>query len=113
MALSAIAVAVGAIMYWAVAYQGNGVRVSSVGLLLAIFGILKVVTYAVGLIFMFIGAFGLGISIIICAMSVESGRRHSTGRRITGPGDLSALLAEPGIHSPSNGIEKASDALTT
>lgn len=39
MALSAIATAVGAIMYWAVTYQGHGFRLSTVGVILMIAGI--------------------------------------------------------------------------
>jgi hypothetical protein len=38
MALSAIAAAAGAIMYWAVTYQGHGFRLSTVGLILMIAG---------------------------------------------------------------------------
>lgn len=39
MVLSAIATAVGAIMYWAVTYQGTGFRLSTVGVILMIAGI--------------------------------------------------------------------------
>ena len=39
MVLSAIATAVGAIMYWAVTYQGHGFRLSTVGVILMIAGI--------------------------------------------------------------------------
>ena len=39
MVLSAIATAVGAIMYWAVTYQGHGFRFSTVGVILMIAGI--------------------------------------------------------------------------
>lgn len=38
MVLSVIAAAVGAIMYWAVTYQGHGFRFSTVGLILMIAG---------------------------------------------------------------------------
>ena len=38
MVLSAIAAAAGAIMYWAVTYQGHGFRMSTVGLILMIAG---------------------------------------------------------------------------
>ena len=38
MVLSAIAAAAGAIMYWAVTYQGTGFRLSTVGLILMIAG---------------------------------------------------------------------------
>jgi hypothetical protein len=39
MVLSAIATAAGAIMYWAVTYQGTGFRLSTVGVILMIAGI--------------------------------------------------------------------------
>ena len=39
MVLSAIATVVGAIMYWAVTYQGHGFRFSTVGVILMIAGI--------------------------------------------------------------------------
>jgi hypothetical protein len=38
MVLSAITTAVGAIMYWAVTYQGTGFRLSTVGIILMIVG---------------------------------------------------------------------------
>ena len=38
MVLSAIAATAGAIMYWAVTYQGTGFRLSTVGLILMIVG---------------------------------------------------------------------------
>jgi hypothetical protein len=39
MVLSAIATAAGAIMYWAVTYQGTGFRLSTVGVILMIAGV--------------------------------------------------------------------------
>jgi hypothetical protein len=38
MAVSAVSVAVGAIMYWAITYQGTGFRFSTVGVILMIVG---------------------------------------------------------------------------
>jgi hypothetical protein len=68
MALSAIAAAAGAIMYWAVTYQGHGFRLSTVGLIL-----------------MIAGAAGFVVSTIIFAISrreVGTGR-HSMSREST------------------------------
>jgi hypothetical protein len=68
MALSAIAAAAGAIMYWAVTYQGHGFRLSTVGLIL-----------------MIAGAAGLVVSTIVFAVSrreVGTGR-HSMSRETT------------------------------
>jgi len=68
MVLSAIAAAAGAIMYWAVTYQGTGFRLSTVGLIL-----------------MIAGAFGFVVSAIVFATSrrqVSSGT-HSMDREVT------------------------------
>ena len=68
MALSAIAAAAGAIMYWAVTYQGHGFRLSTVGLIL-----------------MIAGAAGFVVSTIVFAVSrreVGTGR-HSMSRETT------------------------------
>jgi hypothetical protein len=66
MALSAIAAAAGAIMYWAVTYQGAGFRLSTVGIIL-----------------MIAGAFGFVVSAIVFAVSRGPGRtnRHSMDRQ--------------------------------
>jgi uncharacterized membrane protein YciS (DUF1049 family) len=40
MVLSVIATAAGAIMYWAVTYQGTGFRLSTVGIILMIAGVI-------------------------------------------------------------------------
>src|SRR5664279_6649632 len=62
MVLSAISVAVGAIMYWAVTYQGHGFRLSTVGVIL-----------------MVVGAIGLVISTIVFATSRRpAGARNRT-----------------------------------
>lgn len=68
MALSAIVAAAGAIMYWAVTYQGHGFRLSTVGLIL-----------------MIAGAAGFVVSTIVFAVSrreVGTGR-HSMSRETT------------------------------
>ena len=67
MVLSAIAAAVGAIMYWAVTYQGTGFRMSTVGLIL-----------------MIAGAFGFVVSAIIFVVSrnPERAPRHTLDRRV-------------------------------
>ncbi len=52
MGFSTVAIAAGAIMYWAVTYQGKGFRFSTVGVIL-----------------MVVGAIGLVISTIVFAMS--------------------------------------------
>jgi hypothetical protein len=68
MVLSAIAAVAGAIMYWAVTYQGTGFRLSTVGLIL-----------------MIAGAFGFVVSAIIFGASrrqVSTGA-HSMDREVT------------------------------
>jgi hypothetical protein len=68
MVLSAIVGAVGAIMYWAVTYQGTGFRLSTVGLIL-----------------MIVGAFGFVVSAIVFGVSrgPVSGGRHEMNRQVT------------------------------
>jgi hypothetical protein len=61
MVLSAISVTVGAIMYWAVTYQGHGFRLSTVGLIL-----------------MLVGAGGFVVSAIVFGMSRSSESTHHT-----------------------------------
>jgi hypothetical protein len=67
MVLSAIVAAVGAIMYWAITYQGTGFRLSTVGVIL-----------------MIAGAFGFVASAIIFAVSRGPGRTptHSMDRQV-------------------------------
>jgi len=67
MVLSAIAAAAGAIMYWAVTYQGTGFRLSTVGLIL-----------------MIAGAFGFVVSAIIFSVSRNpvGGKRHEMNRQV-------------------------------
>ena len=66
MVLSAISVAVGAIMYWAVTYQGHGFRLSTVGIIL-----------------MIVGAAGFVVSSIVFGVSRGSvgSSRHSLDRQ--------------------------------
>ena len=66
MGFSTVAIAAGAIMYWAVTYQGHGFRFSTVGV-----------------IPMVVGAIGLVISTIVFAVSRRpaGGRRHAYDRQ--------------------------------
>jgi hypothetical protein len=68
MVLSAIAAAAGAIMYWAITYQGTGFRLSTVGVIL-----------------MIAGAFGFVVSAIVFAVSrsPERSTKHSLDRQVT------------------------------
>jgi len=67
MVLSAIAAAAGAIMYWAVTYQGHGFRMSTVGLIL-----------------MIAGAAGFVVSAIVFGISRGSESTHHTlDRQVT------------------------------
>jgi phosphate/sulfate permease len=68
MVFSTVAAVAGAIMYWAVTYQGTGFRLSTVGLIL-----------------MIAGAFGFVVSAIVFATSrrqVSTGT-HSIDRQVT------------------------------
>lgn len=79
MVFSAVAAAAGAIMYWAVTYQGTGVRLSTIGLIL-----------------MIAGAFGFVVSSIIFATSrrqVGTGA-HSIDRQVTDSQGRSSSLHE-------------------
>jgi hypothetical protein len=79
MVLSAISVAVGAIMYWAVTYQGHGFRLSTVGLIL-----------------MIVGAAGFVVSSIVFGVSRGSvgSSRHSLDRRVVDPDGRSSSVHE-------------------
>jgi len=80
MVLSAIATAVGAIMYWAVTYQGHGFRLSTVGVILMIAGIAGFVVSSI--------VFG------VSRQSIGSGH-HSMDRQVTDPqGHTSSLHEE-------------------
>lgn len=80
MVLSAIAAVAGAIMYWAVTYQGTGFRLSTVGIIL-----------------MIAGAVGFVVSSIVFASSrqaVGSGH-HSLDRQVDdGQGHTSSVHEE-------------------
>jgi len=67
MVLSAIAAVAGAVMYWAITYQGTGFRLSTVGVIL-----------------MIAGALGFIVSAIIFAVSrgPERTQRHSLDRQV-------------------------------
>lgn len=76
MVLSAIAAAAGAIMYWAVTYQGHGFRLSTVGLIL-----------------MIAGAAGFVVSAIIFGMSrSDVSSHHTVDREVTDPQGRSSSL---------------------
>ena len=79
MVLSAIAAAAGAIMYWAVTYQGTGFRLSTVGVILMIAGIA-----------------GFIVSSIIFGVSRRSvGAGHRTmDRQVVDPQGHTSLLHE-------------------
>jgi hypothetical protein len=79
MVLSAISVAVGAIMYWAVTYQGTGFRMSTVGVIL-----------------MVVGGAGFVVSAIVFGVSRGSvgSSRHSMDRQVTDPQGRTSSLHE-------------------
>ena len=68
MVFSSIAVAAGAIMYWAITYQGHGFRFSTIGIIL-----------------MIVGAFGFVASAVVFGVSRGSigTNRHSLDRQVT------------------------------
>ena len=68
MGFSSVAIAAGAIMYWALTFQGHGFRFSTVGV-----------------IFMVVGAIGLVISTIVYATSRRpaGGGHHTYDREAT------------------------------
>jgi len=82
MVLSAITVAVGAIMYWAVTYQGTGFRLSTVGIIL-----------------MIVGAVGFVASAIVFAVSRGPVRssQHSLDRQV-----VDAEGKSSSVHEQSN-----------
>lgn len=79
MVLSGIAAAAGAIMYWAVTYQGHGFRISTVGLIL-----------------MIAGAAGFVVSSIVFGISRKSvGTGHHTlDRQVVDPAGGSSSVHE-------------------
>ena len=79
MVLSAIAAAAGAIMYWAITYQGTGFRLSTVGVIL-----------------MIAGAFGFVVSAIVFAVSrsPERSTKHSLDRQVVDSSGNSSSVHE-------------------
>jgi hypothetical protein len=79
MVISSIAAAAGAIMYWAITYQGTGFRLSTVGIIL-----------------MIAGAFGFVVSAIIFAVSrgPERTSRHSLDRQVVDSAGNSSSVHE-------------------
>jgi hypothetical protein len=79
MVFSAIAVAAGAIMYYAVTYQGTGFRLSTVGVIL-----------------MIVGAAGFVASSIVFGVSRRSigGGHHTLDRQVVDPSGNASLLHE-------------------
>ncbi len=79
MALSAIAIAVGAILYWAVTTQGTGFRISTVGVIL-----------------MIVGGVGFVASAIVFATSRRpaGSRHHSYDRQVVDPQGRSTEVHE-------------------
>ena len=79
MVFSAIAVAVGAVLYWAVTTQGTGFRVSTVGVIL-----------------MIVGGAGFVASAIVFGMSRSPAgtRHHSYDRQVIGTDGRSAEVHE-------------------
>jgi hypothetical protein len=86
MVLSAIAAAAGAIMYWAVTYQGHGFRFSTVGLIL-----------------MIAGAAGFVVSTIVFAVSrsPRSSTRHTIDREVVDSSGNSSSLHQDSIATRS------------
>ena len=79
MGFSIVAMAVGAVMYWAVTAQGHGFRLSTVGIIL-----------------MIVGAVGLVASTIVFGVSRRStgGRYHTYDREVTDAQGHSAAVHE-------------------
>ena len=79
MVLSAIAAAAGAIMYWAITYQGTGFRLSTVGVIL-----------------MIAGTFGFVVSAIIFAVSrsPERSTKHTLDRQVVDSSGNSSSVHE-------------------
>ena len=79
MVFSTIAIAAGAIMYWAVTSQGHGFRLSTVGVIL-----------------MVVGAAGLVISTVIFAMSRQPGasRNRTYDKQVTDTAGRTAEVHE-------------------
>ena len=70
MFLSAISMAAGAIMYWAITYQGHGFRLSTIGVIL-----------------MVVGGAGFVVSAVVFGVSrgAVGSSRHSLDRQVVDP----------------------------
>jgi hypothetical protein len=78
MVLSAISAAAGAIMYWAITYQGHGFRFSTVGIIL-----------------MIVGGAGFIVSSIVFGVSRSGTSSHHTlDRQVTGTDGLASSVHE-------------------
>ena len=79
MGFSTVAIAVGAVLYWAVTTQGHGFRLSTVGVIL-----------------MVVGTVGLVVSTIVFGMSRRptGGRHHTYDREVTDTQGGSTALHE-------------------
>jgi len=79
MGFSIVAIAAGAVMYWAVTSQGHGFRLSTVGMIL-----------------MIVGAFGLVVSMTVFGMSRRStgSRQHTYDREATDSQGRSTVVHE-------------------
>jgi hypothetical protein len=79
MVFSTIAIAIGAVMYWALTAQAHGFRYSTVGVIL-----------------MVVGAVGLVISSVVFGMSrrTAGGRHHTYDREVTDAQGRTAAVHE-------------------
>jgi hypothetical protein len=79
MGFSIVAIAVGAVMYWAVTSQGHGFRLSTIGVILMIFGVV-----------------GLVVSVAVFAISRQNtgSRSRTYDREATDSAGRSAVVHE-------------------
>jgi hypothetical protein len=78
MAFSALAVAAGICLYWAIFFENTGVHLSSASPLLALLGVVELLVAATGLLFMIVGALVFGVSTVMVAMSRDSIAQSTT-----------------------------------
>jgi hypothetical protein len=78
MGFSIVAIAVGAVMYWAVTSQGHGFRLSTVGVILMVFGVVGLVS---------------SIAIFVSSRS-GSGRHRTYDREATDSAGRSTVVHE-------------------
>ena len=79
MGFSIVAIAVGAVMYWAVTSQGHGFRLTTVGVILMIFGGVGLVTSLV---------------VFMTSRRQTGGRRHTYDREATDGTGRSTVVHE-------------------